>query len=90
MVTWLLMGWRHRRRTGIAFAALVVLGAVLWYDRRENHRKDATWEKIRTEDAVSDTKQAEALHMLAEDSQRKTEVLREIKTILDERLARRV
>ena len=30
MVTWVLMGWRHRRRTGIAFTAVVVLGAVLW------------------------------------------------------------
>jgi S-DNA-T family DNA segregation ATPase FtsK/SpoIIIE len=30
MVTWVLMGWRYRGRAGIAFAAVVVLGVVLW------------------------------------------------------------
>ena len=30
MVTWVRMGWRHRRRIGIVFMVVVVLGVVLW------------------------------------------------------------
>jgi len=30
MVTWVLMGWRYRRRTGITLTVVAVLGVVLW------------------------------------------------------------
>ncbi|MFH1560485.1 MAG: DNA translocase FtsK [Chloroflexota bacterium] len=30
MVTWVLMGWRQRRRMGSAFTAIVVVGIILW------------------------------------------------------------
>lgn len=67
----------------------MTLGGILWYDKKEAHRKDIDWLKIRTEDSLNDAKMADAIHMLAEDSQRRTDALKELKIIIDERLARR-
>lgn len=66
---------------------LVLIG-ILTYDKRTAENKDRVWSKIRTDDALNDAKMADALHLLAEDNQRRTETLKELKLIIDERLKR--
>ena len=67
----------------------MALGGILWYDKRETHRKDIVWQRIRTDDSIADAKTADALHMLAEAQQKTAEAQNKILIILDERLSRR-
>lgn len=67
----------------------MTLMGILWYDKREAHAKDIAWQKIRLDDALNDAKMADALHLLAEDNQKRTGTLGDLKTIIDERLPRR-
>src|SRR5262245_61618392 len=77
------------KATAIWALFTTVLGLIIAYDKHEAHKKDVAWQKIRTDDAVSDSKMAEALHMLAEDNQKRTAKLTELTLIIDERLPRR-
>lgn len=57
--------------------------------RKQQSRRDDMWLEARTEQAISETKTAEALEKLADELSKNTDQLARISTIVDERIPRR-
>lgn len=68
--------------TSIWALVCVVLVGYIWYLTRQTRRSGERWQKIRSEEAVSDMKMADALQKLADNYQR-------LSVIVDERIPRR-
>ena len=57
--------------------------------RKQNQKRDDAWLETRTEQAISETKSAEALEKLAVELAKNTDQIARISTIVDERIPRR-
>lgn len=68
----------------------IVLGLVIYDDKKKKSKSDEAWQSIRLEQAKAEGGMAEAIKAIADVSRQHADEIRALRIIIDERLPRRV